>query len=184
MYRHRAKRRCSCMWFSAKVTRVERSRDDGSMAALLEGQTRTVAAMPRVLSIDVLRGVTIALMILVNDPGDWSHVFSQLDHAPWNGWTLTDLVFPTFLFLVGAAMLFSLEAREARGNCKKTLAGHLFARAGKIFLLDLVLGYFPRMHWGGLRLYGVLTRIAQRLRDRHDRQVQCRGHFLESGHRL
>jgi predicted acyltransferase len=114
----------------------------------------------RVLSVDLLRGVTIALMILVNDPGDWSHIFGQLDHAQWNGWTLTDLVFPTFLFLMGASMVFSLMARAAKGDCRKTQAGHIFARAGKIFLLDLVLAYFPRMHWGGLRLYGVLTRIA------------------------
>jgi predicted acyltransferase len=120
-----------------------------------------VAVKPqRVLSVDVLRGLTIALMILVNDPGDWTHVFGQLDHAEWNGWTLTDLVFPTFLFLVGASIVFSLSSRAARGNCKATLAGHIFARAGKILLLDWILAYFPRMHWAGLRLYGVLTRIA------------------------
>ena len=121
---------------------------------------RVVVKPQRVLSVDVLRGLTIALMILVNDPGDWSHVFSQLDHAEWNGWTLTDLVFPTFLFLVGASIVFSMSARAAQGNRKATLSGRVFARAGKIFLLDLILGYFPRMHWGGLRLYGVLTRIA------------------------
>ena len=114
----------------------------------------------RVLSADVLRGLTIALMILVNDPGDWSHIFRQLDHAEWNGWTLTDLVFPTFLFLVGASIVFSMTARAARGNCRGTLTGRAFVRAGKILLLDLILAYFPRMHWGGLRLYGVLTRIA------------------------
>ncbi len=121
---------------------------------------RVVVKPQRVLSVDVLRGLTIALMILVNDPGDWSHVFSQLDHAEWNGWTLTDLVFPNFLFIVGASIVFSMTARAARGDCKGTLAGKAFARAGKIFLLDLILAYFPRMHWGGLRLYGVLTRIA------------------------
>ena len=120
----------------------------------------TITAPTRVLSVDLLRGLTIALMILVNDPGDWSHVFKQLDHAEWNGWTLTDLVFPTFLFLMGAAMVFSLASRASRGDCKGTQAGHVFARAGKIFLLDLALAYFPRMHWTTLRLYGVLTRIA------------------------
>ncbi len=121
---------------------------------------RVVVKPQRVLSVDVLRGLTIALMILVNDPGDWGHIFHQLDHAEWNGWTLTDLVFPTFLFLVGASIVFSMSARAAQGNCKATLTGRVFARAGKIFLLDLILAYFPRMHWGGLRLYGVLTRIA------------------------
>jgi len=115
---------------------------------------------PRVLSVDVLRGFTIALMILVNDPGDWSHVFSQLDHAEWNGWTLTDLVFPTFLFVVGVSMVFSFEARVARGNCRKSLTGHVWARFAKLVVLALALNYFPRMHWHGMRLYGVIMRIA------------------------
>ncbi len=64
---------------------------------------------------DEQRGITIAFMILVNDPGDWSHVYAQLDHSKWNGWTLTDLVFPNFLFLVGAAIIFSLNTRLRRG---------------------------------------------------------------------
>ena len=121
---------------------------------------RLVVRPQRVLSVDVLRGLTIALMILVNDPGDWKHVFPQLDHAEWNGWTLTDLVFPTFLFLVGASIVFSMSARSARGNCKKTLAGRIFGRAAKIFLLYLIIAFFPAMHWTHLRLYGVLPRIA------------------------
>lgn len=114
----------------------------------------------RVLSVDVLRGLTIALMILVNDPGDWSHIFGPLEHAEWNGWTLTDLVFPTFLFLAGASIVFSMTARAARGNCRGTLTGRAFVRAGKIFLLAMVLNFFPYMHWTHLRLYGVLSRIA------------------------
>jgi len=121
---------------------------------------RTVTAPPRVMSVDVLRGITIAFMILVNDPGDWDHLFTQLDHAPWNGWTLTDLVFPTFLFLMGASIIFSLQARAARGNCRKTLTGHIFLRAAKLQLLAFVLVYFPRMYWSRMRFYGVLPRIA------------------------
>jgi predicted acyltransferase len=79
----------------------------------------------RVLSVDVLRGLTIALMILVNDPGDWDRVYSQLDHAAWNGFTLTDLVFPNFLFLVGAAIIFSLEGTAARsGGAHGSAGGH------------------------------------------------------------
>jgi predicted acyltransferase len=121
---------------------------------------RTMISPQRVLSVDVLRGITMAFMILVNDPGDWAHVFKQLDHAEWNGWTLTDLVFPTFLFLVGASLIFSLASREAKGNCRATITGHLFARCGKLLLLQFVLVYFPRMHWSGLRFYGVIPRIA------------------------
>jgi predicted acyltransferase len=120
---------------------------------------KTISGPQRVLSVDVLRGITIALMILVNDPGDWNHTFSQLDHAPWNGWTLTDLVFPTFLFLVGASIVFSMEARMARGDCRKTLAGAIFLRAVRLELLAWSLSFFPRMHWT-MRLYGVLPRIA------------------------
>ena len=114
----------------------------------------------RIQSVDLLRGITIALMILVNDPGDWAHTFSQLDHAAWDGWTLTDLVFPTFLFLVGASTVFSLEARERKGDCRKTLAGHIIWRATKLFLLKTALSLFPYFHWTHMRIYGVLTRIA------------------------
>ncbi|WP_103934447.1 acyltransferase family protein [Bryocella elongata] len=120
----------------------------------------TVSKPQRVLSVDVLRGLTIALMILVNDPGDWKHVFIQLDHAEWNGLTLTDLVFPTFLFVVGVSMVFSFTARVARGNCRKSLTGHVWARFAKLVILALALNYFPRMHWQGMRLYGVIMRIA------------------------
>ncbi len=131
------------------------------MATITIPQTeRTITAPQRVLSVDVLRGITIAFMILVNDPGDWDHLFTQLDHAPWNGWTLTDLVFPTFLFLMGASLIFSLQARAARGDCRKTLTGHIFLRAAKLQLLAFVLVYFPRMHWSRMRFYGVLPRIA------------------------
>jgi predicted acyltransferase len=114
----------------------------------------------RVLSVDVLRGLTIALMILVNDPGDWSHVYSQLDHAPWNGFTLTDLVFPNFLFLVGASIIFSLSSRIARGESRRTLALHIFRRAATIFAIKMFLTAFPHFHMTHLRIFGVLTRIA------------------------
>jgi predicted acyltransferase len=147
------------------------------------------AAPPsRVLSIDVLRGLTIALMILVNDPGDWSHTFAQLDHAKWNGFTLTDLVFPNFLFIVGASIIFSLDARIRRSASgqldpasgqldrassqlgrasgqldratRRTLALHILRRSAIIFALDLFFGLYPHFHYTHLRLFGVLTRIA------------------------
>jgi len=120
----------------------------------------TSAPATRVLSIDVLRGITIAFMILVNDPGDWSHVYAQLDHAKWNGWTLTDLVFPNFLFLVGAAIILSLNSRLRRGESRRALAGHIVRRAVIIFALKMFLSAYPHFHWTHLRIYGVLTRIA------------------------
>ena len=117
-------------------------------------------AQNRVLSVDVLRGLTIALMILVNDPGDWTHTYAQLDHAKWNGFTLTDLVFPNFLFIVGASIIFSLESRLARGCSKRELALHMFRRAFVIFAIKMFLTAFPHFHMTHLRIFGVLTRIA------------------------
>jgi predicted acyltransferase len=121
----------------------------------------------RVLSIDILRGITIALMILVNDPGDWTHTFSQLDHAAWNGFTLTDLVFPNFLFLVGASIILSLDARIRRSPngqldqaTRRNLALHILRRSAIIFALDLFFGLYPHFHYTHLRIFGVLTRIA------------------------
>jgi predicted acyltransferase len=118
------------------------------------------AAPTRVLSVDVLRGITIAFMILVNDPGDWSHVYSQLDHATWNGWTLTDLVFPSFLFLIGMSLIFSLQSRIGKGDSRRTLAWHIFRRAVIIFAIKMFLSAYPHFHLAHLRIYGVLTRIA------------------------
>jgi predicted acyltransferase len=114
----------------------------------------------RVLSIDVLRGLTIALMILVNDPGDWSHTYTQLDHVQWNGFTLTDLVFPNFLFLVGASIILSLQSRIHRGESRRSLALHILRRSAIILALDLFFNDFPHFHLSHLRVYGVLTRIA------------------------
>jgi len=120
----------------------------------------TTTVPQRVLSVDVLRGITIAFMILVNDPGDWSHVYSQLDHAKWNGWTLTDLVFPTFLFLIGMSIIFSVQSRITRGDSRLALAGHIVRRAAIIFAIKIFLSAYPHFHLTHLRIYGVLTRIA------------------------
>ena len=84
-----------------------------TLASAPEIVNATRSSPARVLSIDVLRGLTIALMILVNDAGDSRVVFTQLEHVEWNGWTLTDLVFPTFLFLVGSSLVFSIASRTA-----------------------------------------------------------------------
>ena len=117
-------------------------------------------AQSRVLSVDVLRGLTIALMILVNDPGDWGHVYTQLDHSEWNGFTLTDFVFPNFLFLVGVSIVLSVSSRIARGASKRSLALHVVRRAVTLFAIKLLLSAFPHFHWTHLRIFGVLTRIA------------------------
>src|SRR5213594_3557303 len=72
----------------------------------------------RLLSLDVFRGLTVAGMLLVNDPGTWSSIYPPLEHAPWHGWTPTDLIFPFFLFIVGITTQLSLDARRARGTTR------------------------------------------------------------------
>jgi predicted acyltransferase len=120
----------------------------------------TSAVSPRILSIDILRGLTIGLMIVVNDAGDGKHAWWPLEHAAWNGWTPTDLVFPTFLFLVGCSIVFSTAGRIARGEDRRHLALHVLRRSVIILLLDWFIALFPHFHLGNLRFYGVLTRIA------------------------
>lgn len=123
----------------------------------------------RYLSLDVLRGLTIALMIVVNTPGSWQTIYSPFRHAAWHGFTITDLVFPTFLFVVGNAMSFSMRKFEKLQN--KVLLQKIFKRAGLIFLLGLLLTLYPfvfRSSGGGfelkditgIRILGVLQRIA------------------------
>lgn len=99
-------------------------------------------------------------MILVNDPGDWRHTYGELDHAPWNGFTFTDIVFPNFLFIVGMSIIFSVEPRLAGGESKRTLALRMFRRAFVIFAIKMFLTAFPYFHMTHLRIFGVLTRIA------------------------
>jgi len=112
--------------------------------------TPPAAAPARLLSLDAFRGATIAAMILVNDPGDGAHVYWPLQHARWNGWTPTDLIFPFFVFMMGMSLVFSkrLQGREA------------VVRAAKLFLLGLVVNSWPFVGMHHLRVPGVLQRIA------------------------
>ena len=106
-------------------------------------------AAARLVSLDVFRGATIAAMILVNNPGDWGHVYWPLLHVPWDGWTPTDLIFPFFLFMVGMSLTFSrrLDARPA------------IARAAKLVGLGLLLALYPYFPVFTVRWPGVLQRI-------------------------
>ena len=114
----------------------------------------------RLISLDVVRGITIAFMILVNNGGSGKYSYSQLEHSAWNGWTLTDLVFPSFLFMAGVSIVLSTEARLARGESKATLRLHVLKRSIILFLFGLVVNSFPLFHLSTLRYYGVLQRIA------------------------
>ena len=123
----------------------------------------------RIVSIDFLRGLTIALMIVVNNPGDWGALFTPFSHAHWNGATSTDLIFPFFIFIVGASISFSLLSKKASSEKHGQLMVKIIKRASVIFLLGLLKDNFPFMlHTDeGLefksldtwRIMGVLQRI-------------------------
>ncbi len=118
------------------------------------------ASSPRLQSLDVFRGLTIAAMLLVNNPGTWEHVYPPLEHAVWHGWTPTDLVFPFFLFIVGVATALSLGRLAEAGESRPTLFRKALVRAAIIFALGLVLQGFPHYDLPHLRIPGVLQRIA------------------------
>ena len=99
-------------------------------------------------------------MILVNDPGSWSHIYPPLEHADWNGWTPTDLIFPAFLFMVGVSMTLSFASRVSRGVSRGALAIHVVRRSALIFAIGLFLNGFPSFDMSTIRIMGVLQRIA------------------------
>ncbi len=119
------------------------------------------ATTPRLASVDALRGLTVAAMLLVNTPGDWAHVVAPLRHAPWHGCTLADLVFPTFLFVVGVSLALSLVPRREAGVATAALARGVLWRALRIVGIGLLLHLLA---WWALdqayvRPWGVLQRI-------------------------
>jgi predicted acyltransferase len=127
----------------------------------VNAQPALIAARPgRLLSLDVLRGLTIAFMILVNNNGNEAEAYWPLKHAAWNGFTPTDLVFPTFLFLVGISTVYSTAARLAQGATRQSLLQHVLRRSIVLYLLGLIVNSFPYFHLHTMRFYGVLPRIA------------------------
>jgi predicted acyltransferase len=133
-------------------------------AGLLRPQT-----YQRYLSLDVLRGLTIALMVVVNNPGSWGSIYAPFKHAAWHGFTVTDLVFPSFLFVVGNAMSFSMRKFEKQPD--NVFLRKVFKRTALIFLIGLFLNLFPFVtrdpegaivlkDFTAVRIMGVLQRIA------------------------
>lgn len=130
------------------------------MTATTVTNPSTAGVQTRLISLDVLRGITIAFMILVNNNGDERFAYWPLKHALWNGWTPTDLVFPTFLFVAGVSLVFSFESRLAKGASRGSLLLHALRRSIILFALGLVVNGFPFFHLLTLRIYGVLQRFA------------------------
>ena len=107
---------------------------------------------PRLVSLDVFRGATMAAMVIVNTPGSWEHAYAPLEHAEWNGWTPTDLIFPFFVFIVGVSI--TLSRRRA------ATAGVIVRRALVLYGLGFLLAFYPRFHPSTVRIMGVLPRLA------------------------
>jgi len=111
----------------------------------------------RLLSLDAFRGLTVAAMIMVNNPGDWNHIYAPLGHAEWHGWTPTDLIFPFFLFIMGVSITFALGGRRQEGTAG---VGQKIVRRGlTLFALGLFLNFFPKFDPTTVRIPGVLQRI-------------------------
>jgi len=122
--------------------------------------TLTRGATDRLISLDVFRGLTIAGMVLVNNPGSWEHIYWPLAHAVWHGWTPTDLIFPFFLFIVGVAIPLAFGRRVDAGGTQRDLYLKVIKRTLIIFALGLFLNGFPYFNLSTVRIPGVLQRIA------------------------
>src|SRR5690606_33957292 len=116
--------------------------------------------MSRLLSLDAMRGFTIAAMILVNYPGSWQYIYPPLEHAEWNGLTPTDLVFPFFLFIVGVSITLLLSRMLEKNTPRSALYKKIVIRSIKIFAVGIILSLIPNFDFGNIRIAGVLQRIS------------------------
>src|SRR6476620_10948742 len=114
----------------------------------------------RLVSLDVFRGITIAGMVLVNNPGTWEHIYWPLEHARWEGWTPTDLVFPFFVFIIGVAIPLAFARRIGSGGSKRDLYLKIIRRTLIIFAIGLFLNGLPDFGLADYRIPGVLQRLA------------------------
>jgi predicted acyltransferase len=124
------------------------------------GEIKGGRMQDRLVSLDAFRGFTIAAMLLVNNPGDWGNLYAPLAHAAWHGWTFTDTIFPSFLFIGGVSMTLSLRRRIDGGAAPARLLLQLWRRAALIFLIGFALNWIPLFDLASVRIPGVLQRIA------------------------
>ena len=122
--------------------------------------TSLPTASGRLSSLDVFRGLTVMGMVVVNNPGDWGHIYPPLEHAAWHGCTPTDLVFPFFLFIVGVSLVYALAGVKQRGEPQGPALKQVLKRAAVLFGLGLLTSLYPRFDFSVVRIMGVLQRIA------------------------
>lgn len=124
--------------------------------------TGATLTLGRLTSVDVYRGLAVAGMILVDNPGSDDLAYGPIKHAEWNGWTAADLIFPSFLFLVGVSMMFSFPKRLQRGDSKGRIFLHVLSRALILVAVGLLVNASPiyGVDWHTFRIYGVTQRIA------------------------
>ena len=140
-------------------TRGDRDRAEAVLGSASPPGLEPTSTESRVISLDAFRGLTIAGMILVNNPGSWSYVHSPLAHAEWHGWTPTDLIFPYFLFVLGVALPFSFRRRFAEGARRVDMFKHVVRRSLILIGLGLFMRAFPDFDVATMRWPGVLQRI-------------------------
>src|SRR5882762_2713756 len=128
-------------------------------SASVQDLSRERGRLRRIVAIDVFRGLCVAGMILVTNPGSYRAIYGPLKHAAWNGATLTDMIFPSFLFLAGASLVFSFASRVRRGESNGRIARHVLQRSVSLIVLGVLVNCFELIHLTQLRLPGVLQRI-------------------------
>ncbi len=131
-----------------------------SHSLLLTSYYYCMPSPDRIRSLDAFRGLTVAGMILVNNPGSWGAIYPPLEHAAWNGWTPTDLIFPFFVFIMGISAALVIPRRLAGGMSKGMVSRQVVVRAALLFLIGLALNGFPHYDLATIRVMGVLQRLA------------------------
>jgi predicted acyltransferase len=114
----------------------------------------------RLISLDVFRGITVMAMILVNNPGDWSHIYAPLEHAAWHGCTPTDLIFPFFLFIVGVSIVYALDGARRQPETHGRTMVRILKRSAILFGLGIFAALYPKFQFETVRIPGVLARIS------------------------